>query len=156
MALWQSSDVLALLIVSLVCVPASLSGAPVPLCKDDADCAFAGSCAGGHCDCRSPWTGPRCSALALAPMESGTGLRLAQNWTWGGSVIRGDDAHYHMFVMHLKERCGIQCCEPARNFWRWLPELQFSSSSFSDYYLLPLTHFSPLLALASLWFTTMQ
>jgi hypothetical protein len=43
-------------------------------------------------------------------MEHDAGLRLAQNWTWGGSVIRGEDGLYHMFVMHLVERCGIQCC----------------------------------------------
>ena len=42
-------------------------------------------------------------------MANNSGLVLAHNWTWGGSVIKGDDGTYHMFVMHLVDHCGIQC-----------------------------------------------
>lgn len=83
-----------------------------PRCTGDADCAHAGTCsaATGTCSCRHPWTGPGCAALALAPMDpAASGLRLAHNWTWGGSVIRGEDGRYHMFAMHLVRHCGIQC-----------------------------------------------
>jgi hypothetical protein len=123
LVLWSTSALLV-----LVTAAAALTSAAPPPCKGDADCAFAGSCVAGRCHCRSPWTGPRCSALGLAPMEHDAGLRLAQNWTWGGSVIHGEDGLYHMFVMHLVERCGIQCCEPrglaprhdavATSYWR--------------------------------------
>lgn len=42
-------------------------------------------------------------------MDPSGGLRLQHNWTWGASVIQGEDKQYHMFVMHLVDRCGIQC-----------------------------------------------
>jgi hypothetical protein len=42
-------------------------------------------------------------------MPDDSGLRLAHNWTWGGSVIRDDIGGYHMFAMHLVQHCGIQC-----------------------------------------------
>ena len=80
-----------------------------PPCASDAGCAYAGTCAAGVCTCRHPWTGPRCSTLALAPAEPRGGLRLAHNWTWGGSVIKGEDGQFHMFVMALRDHCGIQC-----------------------------------------------
>lgn len=75
--------------------------APLRPCQSNADCAFAGKCTntseGGVCECRHPWTGPRCSALSLSPMDPSGGLRLPHNWTWGGSVILGEeDGLYHM------------------------------------------------------------
>ena len=42
-------------------------------------------------------------------MATDSGLHLPSNWTWGGSVIKGEDGAYHMMVMHLVEHCGIQC-----------------------------------------------
>ena len=90
-----------------------LSGTGPMGCTCEADCAFAGTCVAGACVCRRPWSGPRCATLDLAPMNvdpSATGLKLPHNWTWGGSVIRDSrDGRYHMYVMHLKEHCGIQC-----------------------------------------------
>ena len=110
-----STSALLLLGSLLNLLSSAYMGSPPPACNTNADCAYAGSCIAGHCHCRSPYKGPRCSALGLAPMEPDSGLRLKQNWTWGGSVIRGEDGQYHMFVMHLVEHCPYKSLPPTAN-----------------------------------------
>ena len=60
------------------------------------------------CECRTPWIGATCDKLDLLPVNrSAHPGAAAYGWSpnvssWGGSVLRGDDGFFHLFVSEIQ------------------------------------------------------
>lgn len=79
-------------------------------CITEADCAFAGDCIDGACQCDVTWQGDNCTELALLPAttDDAAGLRRANSSSWGGSVIRDKaSGKYYMFFSDMSLHCGL-------------------------------------------------
>lgn len=86
-------------------------------CQNDWDCSLAGVCNAGTCDC-DPWVeGEDCSYLRFQPVDrSKVGYLDSKISSWGGSVVRGSDGMWHMFVSEIlcdkddlyQTRCGLK------------------------------------------------
>lgn len=87
--------------------PAIVVAAAAP-CKSEVDCGYAGDCVAGKCACDAAWTGPTCTSLAVLPTKVNAGLRRNSQGSWGGSVIKGEDNKYHMYVSDMKGGCSIE------------------------------------------------
>ena len=81
-------------------------------CVDDLDCSLNGMCGDdGACACEPGWTGDRCEALDLVPVDSSKlGFDPAENGanmsSWGGGVLEIEGT-YHLFASELANHCGI-------------------------------------------------
>lgn len=88
------------------------------ICTDDIDCSLSGVCTPeGKCEC-DPWaTGPDCSYLNFAPVDTTRLGYLNENHSsWGGSIVRRSDGEYRMYASEIlcrgdpdekKKRCGL-------------------------------------------------
>eukprot|EP00658_Telonema_sp_P-2_P078652 TRINITY_DN7418_c0_g1_i6.p1 TRINITY_DN7418_c0_g1~~TRINITY_DN7418_c0_g1_i6.p1 ORF type:complete len:606 (+),score=78.46 TRINITY_DN7418_c0_g1_i6:190-2007(+) len=104
--LWQGNSGL-LLAMAIMMVHAA--GSP-PSCTTALDCSLNGECAASRCNCLPAWKGDRCDVLNLIPMSSprdGDAYRSTDRSSWGGSVSRGADGLYHLFVSEMAEQCGL-------------------------------------------------
>ena len=84
--------------------------------QDDAlACSLNGVCDGsGSCVCDAPWGGGLCERLIFAPgIETACGKlcayhgHLNDTTSWGGSVVRGKDGTYYMFVAQMTNGCTL-------------------------------------------------
>jgi hypothetical protein len=100
----------------------------VSSCSDEMDCGLNGQCdvASSACVCRSPWTGPQCSTLSLAPAPLSGGYREQDPdtgdytvSTWGGSVIADPDkeGEYVMFFSRMNNHCGLRTWTKNSEVW---------------------------------------
>ena len=83
-------------------------GAP---CSSGVDCQLNGLCTGGVCVCDAAWTDANCSRLSLLPAKpiAQQGFSGDTNTSsWGGSIIQGDGATYHLFAAEIAGGCGMQ------------------------------------------------
>ena len=82
------------------------------LCATAADCSFNGGCQNGRCRCDPAWHGQQCSTLNLLPARRGAGLNTTDDGgpisSWGGTVTKGDDGLFHMFVAQFTRHCGFK------------------------------------------------
>ena len=80
------------------------------VCLTEADCAFAGDCLAGRCQCDVTWHGPNCTELALLPATSSdaAGLRRNRSSSWGASVLFDNaSGEYYMFFADMAQHCGL-------------------------------------------------
>ena len=72
--------------------------AALAACTSDDDCSLNGVCNAdsGRCDCDAEWSGAECGVLNLLPTSRAAGFKPANQSSWGGSIIRGDDGKLHM------------------------------------------------------------
>ena len=65
-------------------------------CSTRADCSYNGKCEEGVCACHAQWMGKYCGQLALVATDADAGLQTVDDGgrvsSWGGSVLKGDDA----------------------------------------------------------------
>ena len=87
-------------------------------CASAFDCSHNGQCgSGGMCTCSQGWTGRRCQALDLLPVDrSKYGFSpqdsLGQNLSsWGGSVLSNNGV-WHMWAARMVNYCGIGMPHP--------------------------------------------
>eukprot|EP01046_Picozoa_sp_COSAG06_P002298 COSAG06_NODE_80_length_25388_cov_33.371545_27_plen_233_part_00 len=80
-------------------------------CTTEADCAYAGDCVAGRCQCDLTWRGENCTELALLPAATNdaAGLRRATSSSWGGSVVKDSPTggKYFMFFADMSLHCGL-------------------------------------------------
>ena len=94
-------------------------------CETEADCAFAGDCVNGACQCDVTWHGDNCTELALLPATTydAAGLRRANSSSWGGSVIKDKaSGKYYMFFSDMSQHCGL-------NSWQRNSQISIATSS---------------------------
>ena len=97
------------------CCAGQLLGEPLApwQCTDALSCSLNGRCdaTSGRCACRGGWGGTRCSQLRFAPATSGAGyqrrVRGINVSSWGGSVLKGEDGRWHMWVAEMVNHCGL-------------------------------------------------
>lgn len=110
-ALELSRALLVSLSVYLLLATASPAAASSGRCSTAEDCSLNGDCLpGGQCSCRPPWTGSaNCDQLRFLPTPTAPAYPAPGHnaTTWGGSVARGDDGLYHMFVSEMVNNCGL-------------------------------------------------
>lgn len=90
-------------------------------CRNSHDCSMNGACrSDGVCTCYAPWEGDRCDLLGVLPTgrSAGYGSAAAEKGVeavsaWKGSVLKGEDGQWHMWVSELTHHCGI--CAWIRN-----------------------------------------
>jgi len=93
--------------------PTTVSGVVEWPCRGDEDCSLNGKCnsSDGTCACRPAWKGLRCEQLNLLKPTRGAGYRGMDGGrntsSWGGAVLKGPDAQYHMWAAEMTEHCGI-------------------------------------------------
>lgn len=79
-------------------------------CETAFDCAYAGECIQGVCECNPHWTGSDCTILRLLPSPSkdAAGLRRENSTSWGGSVIWDSERQrWVMFFADMEQHCGL-------------------------------------------------
>ncbi len=76
-------------------------------CATELDCSLNGECKNSKCVCYSGWYGETCGKLDVYPTETNSGYNQTNYSTWGGSIIKGDDGRWHMFVSRFSENCGL-------------------------------------------------
>ncbi len=90
-------------------------------CNSDWDCSLNGVCQGGVCKCDPAWDdGLNCSKLQSLAVTVPTAPSCNQpgcayhgdpsantSTTWGGSVLKGHDGKYHMYVSEMANHCGL-------------------------------------------------
>ena len=78
-------------------------------CSTDYDCSLNGVCTSSVCVCDDGWRGVTCGQLnLLAPAAISPAYVPLNGTSWGGSVVRGPQRNYHMFVAEMANGCGMQ------------------------------------------------
>ena len=68
---------------------------------------------GGGCRCDAAWVGLECETLNLLPAQAenlGTiypGPDSHTTSSWGGTVSKGEDGHFHLLVSEMLGGCGL-------------------------------------------------
>jgi len=71
-------------------------------CDTDEDCALAGNCNSGTCDCFTGWTGDNCTSLNFDEASRQDGVHEDGTATWGGSPIFNPATNqYYLFVSRM-------------------------------------------------------
>ena len=71
-------------------------------CSTDYDCSLNGVCTSSVCVCDDGWRGVTCGQLnLLAPAAISPAYVPLNSTSWGGSVVRGPQRNYHMFVAEM-------------------------------------------------------
>ena len=81
-------------------------------CATAEDCNLGGLCEKGVCACFPQWTRPDCGALHLLANEGPSGFSHKDSSSWGGSIVRGGDGFFHMYVSRITSKCGIRSWYP--------------------------------------------
>ena len=76
-------------------------------CAVDLDCSLNGVCNNGACVCDPGWTGATCSTLDLLPARRANGYKVKGQSSWGGSIVKGGNGTFHMFVEEIVNGCGL-------------------------------------------------
>lgn len=126
--------VAALLLLEARCVETmkvapTKGGAP---CATAMDCNLGGLCDGGACRCFPQWTRPDCGAIHLLPNEGPSGFYHRDASSWGGSIVRGGDGLFHMFVSRITYECGIRSWYPNSEVVHAVSEVGTGPYAYAD------------------------
>lgn len=93
---------------------ALLAALPAATLSASPECQLNGvSVPGQGCVCEPAWHGPNCEYMTLLPADPASGLHMAGNSSWGGTVLfDAASQRWHMYVSIFEDHCGLAEWQP--------------------------------------------
>ncbi|KAK8792941.1 hypothetical protein WA158_005105 [Blastocystis sp. Blastoise] len=82
-------------------------------CNNNEDCSYAGRCVNNTCICGKMFKGDDCSMINFLPQDPNryAAFRSADNSSWCGSAIKGEDGLYHLFTSVMENHLDLDAWE---------------------------------------------